>query len=117
MVGNNKKGGTMMNHRLQRPALPLLLLACTQGCAPGSPAGSASAAETPARADALLFDTSVPGPCSPNGQPQGQCPAGELFRVRLVPVAEGLRSPRPLALTPDSDLLMTELAAASRAPR
>ena len=66
----------MMNHRLLRPALPLLLLACTQGCAPGSPAGSASAAEPPATADALVFDTWVPGPCSPNGQPQGQCPPG-----------------------------------------
>ena len=35
-------------------------------------------------ADPLVFDTWVPGPCSPNGQPQGQCPPGDLFRVRLV---------------------------------
>jgi glucose/arabinose dehydrogenase len=59
--------------------------------------------------DPLVFDTWVPGPCSPNGQPQGQCPPGELFRVRLVPIAEGLTSPRHIAFTPDGDLLITEL--------
>ena len=57
-----------------------------------------------------MFDTWVPGSCSPNGQPQGQCPPGELFRVRLVPVAEGLTSPRNLSFTPDGDALVTELA-------
>ena len=45
--------------------------------------------------DPLVFDTWVLGPCSPNGQAQGQCPPGELFRVRLVPVAEGLDESAP----------------------
>ena len=57
-----------------------------------------------------MFDTWVPGPCSPNGQAQGQCPPGELFRVRLVPVAEGLTNPRQLAFLPNGDLLIAELA-------
>jgi glucose/arabinose dehydrogenase len=64
-----------------------------------------------------VFDTWVPGPCSPNGQPQGQCPPGELFRVRLVPVAEGLSSPRHVAFTPDGDLLIAELAGRVRLVR
>ncbi len=59
----------------------------------------------------LVFDTWVPGPCSPNGQSQGNCPPGDLFRVQLVPVAEGLRSPRHIAFMPDGELLITELAA------
>ncbi|HWN37300.1 MAG TPA: PQQ-dependent sugar dehydrogenase [Gammaproteobacteria bacterium] len=62
--------------------------------------------------DPLVFDTWVPGPCSPNGQPQGNCPPGDLFRVRLVAIAEGLKSPRHMAFTPDGDLLITELAEA-----
>ena len=70
-------------------------------------AAAASAAPPP---DPLVFDTWVPGPCSPNGQPQGQCPPGELFRVRLVPVAEGLTNPRHVAFTPNGDLLIAELA-------
>src|SRR6188768_2551598 len=60
--------------------------------------------------DPLVFDTWVPGPCSPNGQPQGQCPPGELFRVRLVPVAEGLTNPRHVAFLPGGDVLIAELA-------
>ena len=82
------------------------------GGAPAADGATAAAAmpaatETP---DPLVFDTWVPGPCSPNGQPQGQCPPGDLFRVRLVPVAEGLRSPRHIAFLPSGDLLITELA-------
>jgi glucose/arabinose dehydrogenase len=88
--------------------LSSLLLA--QGCSPNSTPDTPEAAPQPAPPDALVFDTWVPGPCSPNGQPQGQCPPGDLFRVRLVPVAEGLRSPRHIAFTPDGDLLITELA-------
>jgi glucose/arabinose dehydrogenase len=84
-----------------------LLLAFVQGCGE-SPAPAAVAA--PPAADPLVFDTYVPGPCSPNGQPQGQCPPGELFRVRLVPVAEGLTSPRNLSFLPDGDALVTELS-------
>ena len=56
--------------------------------------------------DPLVFDTWVPGPCSPNGQPQGNCPPGDLFRVRLVAIAEGLKSPRHMAFTPDEKYLM-----------
>lgn len=56
----------------------------------------------------LVFDTWVPGPCSPNGQPQGQCPPGDLFRVRLVSVADGLRSPRNVAFTPDGRILIVD---------
>ncbi len=89
----------------------LLLLALLQGCGQ-SPAPSAAASAAPAAptADPLVFDTWVPGPCSPNGQAQGQCPPGELFRVRLVPVAEGLTNPRQLAFLPNGDLLIAELA-------
>jgi len=87
----------------------ILSLAFLQGCTP-SAAPAPPASPPPAVApDPLVFDTWVPGPCSPNGQPQGQCPPGELFRVRLVPVAEGLTSPRHVAFTPDGDLLVTEL--------
>jgi len=64
----------------------------------------------PPAADPLVFDTWVPGPCSPNGQSQGQCPPGELFRVRLVPVAEGLTNPRNISFMPNGDALVTELA-------
>jgi glucose/arabinose dehydrogenase len=55
-----------------------------------------------------VFDTYVPGPCSPNGQPQGNCEPGELVRVQLVPIAEGLATPRHLAFLPNGDLLITE---------
>ena len=86
----------------------LSLLALVQGCGQ-APAPSAAAA-TASPPDPLVFDTWVPGPCSPNGQPQGQCPPGELFRVRLVPVAEGLTNPRHVAFLPGGDLLIAELA-------
>jgi glucose/arabinose dehydrogenase len=92
-----------------------LVLVLVQGCTQREPvaavaaAPAAAAMPTPAP-DPLVFDTWVPGPCSPNGQPQGQCPPGDLFRVRLVPIAEGLRSPRHIAFTPAGDLLITELA-------
>src|SRR5262245_41054099 len=99
------------------PWLPLLALAhgCTPSAAPdgaalATPVAAAATLPTP---DPLVFDTWVPGPCSPNGQPQGQCPPGDLVRVRLAPVAEGLRSPRHIAFTPDGDLLITELAGAA----
>src|SRR5262245_42633194 len=86
----------------------LALLAVVQGCGQ-APAPSAVASTAPPP-DPLVFDTWVPGPCSPNGQPQGQCPPGELFRVRLVPVAEGLTNPRHVAFLPGGDLLIAELA-------
>jgi glucose/arabinose dehydrogenase len=85
-------------------------LALAVGSMSGASPDKAAAAPPPGEPDPLVFDTWVPGPCSPNGQPQGQCPPGELFRVRLVTVAEGLRSPRHIAFTPDGDLLITELA-------
>jgi len=78
-----------------------------QGCGQApAPSAVASAAPPP---DPLVFDTWVPGSCSPNGQSQGQCPPGELFRVRLVPVAEGLTNPRQVAFLPNGDLLIAEL--------
>ena len=90
-----------------RALTALALLALLQGCGQSpAPAAVASTAPPP---DPLVFDTWVPGPCSPNGQPQGQCPPGELFRVRLVPVAEGLTNPRHVAFLPGGDLLIGEL--------
>jgi len=105
-----------MSDRSLRVLLLSSLLGVTQGCvqstapdAAASAAPDASAAAAPA-ADPLVFDTWVPGPCSPNGQSQGQCPPGELFRVRLVPVAEGLTNPRNISFMPNGDALVTELA-------
>jgi len=57
--------------------------------------------------DEFVFDTFVPGPCSPNGQAQGQCIPGERLRIRLVPVATGLEQPRHLAFLPNAQLLIT----------
>jgi glucose/arabinose dehydrogenase len=105
----------MYNTKLRQWALPFWL-ALAGGCMPGAWPEETAAAPPPADSDPLVFDTWVPGPCSPNGQPQGQCPPGELFRVRLVTVAEGLRSPRHMAFTPDGDLLITELAVAAGDP-
>ena len=99
-----------MNVRHPHPMVVALLLAFAPGCTPDRYAGHATEHAAPAAPDPLVFDTWVPGPCSPNGQPQGQCPPGDLFRVRLVPVAEGLKSPRHMAFTPNGDLLITELA-------
>ena len=102
-----------MTDRHARPvlvSLVLMLLVSALSSVPRETAAQASTAA--ASADALVFDTWVPGPCSPNGQPQGQCPPGDLFRVRLVVVAEGLKSPRHMAFTPDGDVLITELAEA-----
>jgi glucose/arabinose dehydrogenase len=94
-------------------SMVLLLLVSARPFAPTEAAAQSGPAATP---DPLVFDTWVPGPCSPNGQPQGQCPPGDLFRVRLVPIAEGLKSPRHIAFTPDGDLLITELEEAPAAP-
>jgi glucose/arabinose dehydrogenase len=99
---------------LRRSTIPLLLV-LVQGCGQESaPTAVASAVAPP---DPLVFDTWVPGPCSPNGQAQGQCPPGELFRVRLVPVAEGLTNPRQVAFMPNGDLLIAELAGRVRIVR
>ncbi len=96
--------------------LALLSLLLTLAATPHAVFGQTPGTTQPAERDALVFDTWVPGPCSPNGQPQGQCPPGELFRVRLVPIAAGLRSPRHIAFTPNGDLLITELAAPAGDP-
>ena len=80
-----------------------------QGCAQSPEPTAVASTPPPAPPDPLVFDTCVPGSCSPNGQAQGQCPPGDLFRVRLVPVAEGLTSPRNLSFMPDGDALVTEL--------
>src|SRR5688572_22086528 len=104
-----------MSDRHARPtfSLVLMLLVLARGYVPGDTVAQPSAPA--ATADPLVFDTWVPGPCSPNGQPQGQCPPGDLFRVRLVAIAEGLKSPRHMAFTADGDLLITELAEAPSA--
>ena len=94
-------------------SLVLILLVSAHGFMPREVFAQSSTAA--ATADPLVFDTWVPGPCSPNGQPQGQCPPGELFRVRLVAIADGLKSPRHIAFTPEGDLLITELAEAPAA--
>jgi aldose sugar dehydrogenase len=117
-----------MNNAIPLRCLLLSTLVLAHACTPSAPADTsasptaaappapAASAPPPAASDPLVFDTWVPGSCSPNGQPQGQCPPGELFRVRLVPIAEGLRSPRHIAFTPDGDLLITELAAPAGDP-
>ncbi|MGD8323023.1 MAG: PQQ-dependent sugar dehydrogenase [Gammaproteobacteria bacterium] len=65
-------------------------------------------AQAGSSADELVYDTYVPGSCSPNGQAQGQCVPGDLVRIRLVPVAEGLEQPRHLAFLPGGrELLIT----------
>ena len=50
---------------------------------------------------AIEFDTYTPDPCSPNGQPDGACDGAEVHRVRLVPIASGLRNPWHIAFLPD----------------
>jgi glucose/arabinose dehydrogenase len=101
-----------MINRHARPVLTSLVLMLLASALSGVPGESAAQTTTEAGSKPLVFDTWVPGPCSPNGQPQGQCPPGDLFRVRLVAVAEGLKSPRHMAFTPDGDILITELAEA-----
>jgi len=64
-------------------------------------------AQASGAAAALVFDSYVPGACSPNGQVQGQCVPGERVPVKLVQVAAGLEQPRHLAFLPDGALLIT----------
>ena len=103
---------------MQRLSMLSLMLVAAAGWTPSvlDAAANAAAPQSPA-AIPLVFDTWVPGPCSPNGQPQGQCPPGDLFRVRLVSVADGLRSPRNVAFTPDGWILIAELAGRVRLVR
>jgi glucose/arabinose dehydrogenase len=105
----------MSDAHMRPVVISLMLLASAQGCAPGEPS-TAQPSTMAAAPDPFVFETWVPGPCSPNGQPQGQCPPGDLFRVRLVAIAEGLKSPRHMAFTPDGELLITELTEAPDAP-
>ena len=102
-----------MIDRHERRVLGTLVLTLLVSAIGEAGAQPSTPAATPAP---LEFDTWVPGPCSPNGQSQGQCPPGELFRVRLVAVAEGLKSPRHMAFLPSGELLITELAEAPSAP-
>jgi len=99
-----------------RALAALSLLTLLHGCGDAA-APTAAADASPPPPDPLVFDTWVPGPCSPNGQAQGQCPPGDLFRVRLVPVAEGLTNPRQVAFLPDGALLIAELAGRVRIVR
>jgi glucose/arabinose dehydrogenase len=95
-----------------------LMLVAAAGLTPSAPDAAAHAAAPQAPAAVpLVFDTWTPGPCSPNGQPQGQCAPGDLFRVRLAPVADGLRSPRNIAFTPDGGILIAEQAGRVRIVR
>src|SRR5262245_66177082 len=95
----------------QRLSMLSLMLVAAAGWTPRVLDAAANAAAPQSLAAIpLVFDTWVPGPCSPNGQPQGQCPPGDLFRVRLVPVAEGLTNPRHIAFLPNGDALIAELA-------
>ena len=87
---------------MTRHSSTLALLALTAGFAP-----LAARSQADGTSGKLEFDTYVPGPCSPNGQPQGQCVPGELLRVRLVEVATGLEQPRHIAFLPRGDLLIT----------
>jgi len=98
-----------MNDAMVRGVAVAAFLALAQGCAQSPEPTAVASTPPPAPPDPLVFDTYVPGSCSPNGQAQGQCPPGDLFRVRLVPVAEGLTSPRNLSFMPDGDALVTEL--------
>ena len=97
--------------------LSLMLVAAAGWTPSGLDAAANAAAPQSLAAIPLVFDTWVPGPCSPNGQPQGQCPPGDLFRVRLVSVADGLRSPRNVAFTPDGRIVIAELAGRVRLVR
>ena len=96
----------------QRRCMLVSSLLLAHGCSPTDASADTVAEAAPSDvSNSLEFDTWVPGPCSPNGQAQGQCPPGDRYRVRLVPVADGLRSARHIAFTPAGDLLITELAA------
>lgn len=62
-----------------------------------------------------VFDTYTPGPCSPNGSVHGGCPPGELVRIRVVTVADGLVRPWHIAFLPNGrDMLVTELPGSLR---
>src|SRR6185503_17521745 len=106
----------MVDHH-GRPVPMSLVLMLLASALSGVPRESAAQTTGQAAPDPLVFDTWVPGPCSPNGQPQGQCPPGDLFRVRLVAIAEGLKSPRHMAFTPDGRILIAELAGRVRLVR
>ncbi len=69
-------------------------------------------------AQAPVFDTYTPGPCSPNGQPHGGCPPGTLVRIRVVTVASGLLHPWHIAFLPGGhDMLVTEFGGKLRIVR
>ena len=78
-----------------------LVVAIAPGSAQQKGAGSSN--------QPMVFDTYTPGPCSPNGQPHGGCPAGTLHRIRVVTVASGLDRPWHVAFLPDGHgMLVTE---------
>jgi aldose sugar dehydrogenase len=89
----------------------LLMTAAATLCA-GSAGGQDSAPQT------WVFDTHTPGPCSPNGSAHGGCPPGELVRIRVVTVADGLVRPWHIAFLPGgTDMLVTELPGSLRVVR
>ena len=90
-----------------REIRPLLIAALL--CASAARAGEENASWT--------FDTHVPGPCSPNGQVHGGCPAGELVRIHVVTIAYGLVRPWHVTFLPGGDMLVTELPGSLRIVR
>jgi aldose sugar dehydrogenase len=57
-----------------------------------------------------VFDSYVPGPCSPTGALHGGCNRGELHQIRVVTVATGLVRPWHISFLPDGrTMLVTEL--------
>src|SRR5688572_33181720 len=73
----------------------------------------ASAART-----SWTFETYTPGPCSPTGARHGGCNPGDLVRIRVTTVANGLAQPWHMTFVPGTnDLLVTELPGRLRVVR
>ena len=68
-----------------------MLAAALAGAAPLAQAQDGDASWT--------FDTYTPGVCSANGGKHGGCPAGELVRIHVVTVADGLVRPEDITAT------------------
>ena len=61
----------------------------------GGLSGTVARAQSGGAAESLVFDSWVPGSCSPNGQPQGQCPPGErLFPLETRKMISAMTFPR-----------------------
>jgi hypothetical protein len=60
-----------MSEAILRRSMLVSLLVLVQACTPAVPPNEFADAGTSGVSEALVFDTWVPGSCSPNGQPQG----------------------------------------------